>query len=47
VITDATVGTIQDDLTSDVLAREGPGLIEARTSAGSITLEEASPSSPD
>jgi len=43
VVTDAKLGTIEDNLTSDVLARQGPGLIEAKTSAGSITLQEASP----
>ncbi len=43
VVADAKLGTIEDNLTSDVLTRQGPGLIEAKTSAGSITLEEASP----
>ena len=43
VISEASLGSITDNLHSDVLCREGPGLIQMKASVGSISLLEATP----
>jgi len=43
VVSEASLGSITDNLQSDVLCREGPGLIQMKASVGSISLLEATP----